>query len=205
MSLGIIAEDNSDIDVMKAITLSILKPQSIGFKKFVGDGCGKLRRKCAVWAENLAQRGCRWIAVVHDLDRDNEGALRATLKAAVATANVEATVVLIPRREIEAWLLYDPSAIAAAFGETRHPRLPGDPEGLLDPKRHLEQLVWTTYRKRYLYTVHNAKIAAQMDVARLHRAQSFGPYPPFSDTIRQSLRAVKPRGTRGTGKSRPQR
>jgi len=191
MSIGIIAEDNSDVDVMKAIALTILRPRNVAFKRFVGDGCGKLRRKCAAWATNLVRQGCRWVAVVHDLDTNEEESLRNTLTAAVDAANAEAAVVVIPRREIEAWLLYDASAIANAFGEVKRPRLPGDPEMLTDPKRHLEQLVWRTYRKRYLNTVHNAKIALHIDVSHLRRSNSFARYPVFSATIINALRTAK--------------
>ena len=53
MKIGIIAEDDSDVAVLREITLALLKPHRIGFKHFVGDGSGKLRRKCGAWARNL--------------------------------------------------------------------------------------------------------------------------------------------------------
>jgi hypothetical protein len=187
VNIGIIAEDNSDVEVMKEITLMILKPYRAGFKRFVGHGCGKLRRKCRAWAENLARQGCRWIAVVHDLDTSSEGELRAHLDAAIASADVEAKVVIIPKREIEAWLLYDGRAIAAAFRETKHPKLPGNPEALGDPKTYLRDVVWATYRKDYLTTVHNPQIAKNIDLSRLKQSGSFAPYPAFSAAIRDAL------------------
>jgi hypothetical protein len=140
---------------------------------------------------NLVRQGCRWIAVVHDLDTNTEAELRARLTAAVATANAEAHVVVIPKREIEAWLLYDRTAIAAVFQEGRYPRLPGNPELLRDPKKHLRDLVWTTYRKDYLNTLHNPKIAKNIDLAHLDRCRSFAPYPVFSAAVRRAL--VRPR------------
>lgn len=141
MNAGIIAEDDSDVEVVSAITLELLKPHVIGFKKFVGGGCGKLRRKCEAWARNLVERDCSWIIVVHDLDENNEQQLRKQLTASVLPAGAQATVVLIPKREIEAWLLYDARAIAAAFRQRPLPPLPGNPEILRDPKRHLSDLV----------------------------------------------------------------
>ncbi len=163
MSIGLIAEDDSDVAVMKEITLKILKPQLIGFKKFVGDGCGKVRRKCGAWAQLLVRQGCRWIAVVHDLDTHDEAALRNRLSIAIAGANAEATVVVIPKREIEAWLLYDGKAIASAFRETKLPKLPKNPEVLEDPKKHLRDLIWATYRKDYVNTIHNLRIPSDAD------------------------------------------
>jgi hypothetical protein len=132
MKIGIIAEDDSDVSVVHALTLALVRPYKLGYKRFVGDGCGKLRRKCEAWARNLVQQGCRFVMVVHDLDQNHEQALRAQLTAAINPAGAQAYVVLIPKREIEAWLLYDGNAIASVFRENASPPLPGNPESLTD-------------------------------------------------------------------------
>jgi hypothetical protein len=186
--MGIIAEDDSDVAVLREITLSLLRPKTIGFSRFVGDGCGKLRRKCGAWARNLVRQGCPWIVVVHDLDLNNERELRAQLEQAIAPARAKASVVLIPRREIEAWLLYDSAAIASAFREHRRPKLPGNPEALSDPKKHLRDLVWKKYHKEYLNTVHNPQIARHIDIPLLSRSGSFAPHLAFTGTVRRLLR-----------------
>ena len=188
MKMGIIAEDDSDVAVVREVTLSLLKPHHIGFNRFVGDGCGKLRRKCGAWALNLVRQGCPWIILVHDLDVRDEGPLRAQLTKALKHARPKASVVLIPRREIEAWLLYDSAAIAAAFNENQRAKLPGNPESLLDPKKYLRDLVWKMYRKEYLNTVHNARIAKRIDATLLERSASFAPHPIFIATVRKMLR-----------------
>jgi len=188
VKMGIIAEDDSDVAVLREITLAMLKPHAIGFSRFVGDGCGKLRRKCGAWARNLVQQGCPWIVVVHDLDVYDEQRLRSELSDAIAPARAKASVVLIPKREIEAWLLYDGGAIAAAFRENKRPRLPGNPESLVDPKKHLRDLIWKKYRKDYLNTVHNALIAKYVDVSLLGRSRSFAPHFVFTRTVRRMLR-----------------
>ncbi len=131
MKMGIIAEDDSDFEVVRKFTLGLLNPHNVGFKRFVGGGCGKLRRKCAAWALNLVSQGCSWIIVVHDLDQSNENQLRDQLTNAIAPAKIKASVVLIPRREIEAWLLYDAGAIAKAFKKSQRPQLPGNPKCFL--------------------------------------------------------------------------
>ena len=187
MKMGIIAEDDSDVDIVSAVTLRLLKPNVIGFKKFVGGGCGKLRRKCAAWAKDLVDRGCLWIIVVHDLDEYNEQELRGELTASIALAGAQASIVLIPRREIEAWLLYDPRAIAATFRETDLPRLPGNPESLSDPKKHLRDLVQKRYHKIYLNTVHNGPIAQRINVALLRRSNSFLPHFTFTRNVAAML------------------
>jgi hypothetical protein len=188
MKIGIIAEDISDVKVIKQFTRKIVRPKRIGFNRFIGNGCGKIRRKCCPWAEILVRQGCLWIVVVHDLDTNEEKPLRQELESAVAGVNAYATIVLIPVREIEAWLLFDPNAIASAFRENKVPRLPRNPESLIDPKKVLSDLVWKTYRKQYLNTVHNEKIAMNVDVFSLNKAKSFAPYPAFLRALKGKLR-----------------
>jgi hypothetical protein len=188
MNIGIIAEDDSDVDVISAITLTLLKPQVVGFKKFVGGGCGKLRRKCSAWARNLVQQGCLWIIVVHDLDENDEAELKAHLTTAIRDCGAQLTIVLIPKREIESWLLYDARAIATALRERIHLPLPGNPENLVDPKNHLRSLVWNRYRKIYLHTTHNGRIANQIDPALLRRSRSFSPHFDFATRVRDLVR-----------------
>ena len=187
MKIGIIAEDDSDVAVMREFTCTLLKPHVIGVKRFVGDGCGKLRRKYGAWARNLVRQGCSWVVVVHDLDAFSEQTLRLNLTNAVASSGAKATVVLIPRREIEAWLLYDCDAIAMAFKESKRPKLPGNPESLVDPKKHLRDLIRKLYRKDYLNTVHNPAIAKHIDISALRHSPSFVPHFDFTRKIKNSL------------------
>jgi len=186
MKIGIIAEDDSDVGVLRELTLTLLK-RPMGFSRFVGDGCGKLRRKCGAWAINLVQQGCPWIVVVHDLDQNDERELRAYLTGAIEPARAKAAVVLIPKKEIEAWLLYDARAIAQAFREPNLPQLPGKPESLSDPKKFMRDLVWKKYRKDYLNTVHNAAIAKHIDPSRLNKSGSFAPHVVFVRRVKGLL------------------
>jgi hypothetical protein len=187
VKMGIIAEDDSDVRVVSELTLTLLKPHKIGFKRFVGNGCGKLRRKCGVWAQNLVAQGCLWVAVIHDLDANNVNTLRADLSRALAPSRARATVILIPKHEIEAWLLYDKQAIARAFKQSQTPNLPGDPESLPHPKEFLRDLIRRKYDRDYLNTVHNALIAKQIVASSLRRSQSFAPHFEFTSTIRETL------------------
>jgi hypothetical protein len=187
MKMGIIAEEDSDVAVLREITLSLLRPHVIGFRGRVGHGCGKLRRKCGAWANNLVMQGCRWIAVIHDLDRNNEQQLRTQLTQAVAPAGAKASVVLIPKREIEAWLLYDGAAIAAAFRERISAPVPGNPESLSDPKKHLRDLVRRRYNREYLSTLHNPMIARNVSLTLLRRSASFAPHVAFTNLVRRTI------------------
>ena len=169
------------------MTLKLLKPHKVGFKRFVGNGCGKLRRKCGAWARNLVQQGCSYLILVHDLDTCDEAELRTKLTAAIGPAGAKVSVVLIPKREIEAWLLYDAAALASAFNESKAPPLPADPEKLADPKSHLRELVWKKYRKRYLHTLHNEKIAEHIQMSLLRPSTSFAPQFIFAGKVKTLL------------------
>jgi hypothetical protein len=105
-----------------------------------------------------------------------------------------AFVVLIPKREIEAWLLYDAKAIAEAFHEQKNVKLPGNPELVQDPKGYLDEVVWRKYRKRYLNTIDNARIAKNIRVDRLKASVSFAPHFVFTTQVRNTLK--KPKHTR---------
>jgi hypothetical protein len=187
LKIGIIAEDDSDVAVIREITLTLLKPRAVGFRQFVGNGCGKLRRKCGAWSRTLVSQGCPWIVVVHDLDLYNGNELRLELDNAISPAGASVSVILIPKREIEAWLLFDGAAIARAFRMSQPPKLPGNPESLPDPKRHLSDIIWRKYRKDYLNTLHNALIAKHIVVSRLQGSRSFVPHLQFTAAVKSVL------------------
>ncbi|MDJ1354453.1 hypothetical protein [Pseudomonas aeruginosa] len=55
--IGVIAEDNSDVDVIKEILSKYLKKEAFSITHFVGKGCGKLKSKCAAWVDQLEKKG----------------------------------------------------------------------------------------------------------------------------------------------------
>jgi len=187
MKIGLIAEDKSDIDILKEIALKVIPSRKVGYKGKVGKGCGKLKRKCQAYADNLIRQGCSWIVLVHDLDQCDVATLRGELEKAISTIDEKIRVVIIPVRTIESWLLYDPRAIALAFNESRTPSLPGMPESLSDPEKRLKDIIWKTFRKRYLNTVHNARIAHYINLTQLRKARSLLPYPRFLEIVKKGL------------------
>lgn len=179
MKIGVIAEDISDVDVLYMLTCKLIDEKSFSFKKFVGQGCGKLRRKCSVWAEILIRRGCSHLVVLHDLDNYERDALYKELNSAIPRDDYIASKVLIPVREMEAWLLTDPIALKKVFNMQKQPKLPGDPEAVLDPKRELADIAWKYGKKRYVNTIHNVKVAEAMSISKAKMCKSFRPYPAF--------------------------
>lgn len=179
MLLGIIAEDESDVEVVREFASKFLISTRIGYRYRIGHGAGKLRRKCGAWAIDLADSGCKWIVLVHDLDTNEESQLRHELERSIKPCRCVAKVVLIPRTEIESWLLSDPAAIAQVFKGRKSPKITASPESLNDPKRYLRELVWKNFRKDYYPTVHNRLLAVRIRLQFVSKLDSFAPFVPF--------------------------
>lgn len=182
--IGVIAEENNDVEVLYELTSKIINEKDFAFSKFIGHGCGKLRRKTSSWAFNLLDRGCSHLVILHDLDDHDEGKLRTTLKKLIKGLDFVGFIILIPIFEIESWLLCDSDAIKKVFNLKNNPKLPWNPEAVRDPKKHLRDLVWTKCRKRYLNTIHNKKIAKEIQIHKMSKLKSFSGYPKFLGLLR---------------------
>jgi len=181
--IGIMAEAQNDIDVLYQLTCKLVAENSFRFYKFIGHGCGKLRRKCNAWAKNLIQRGCTHLVVMHDLDEGDASKLLEELNQAIESLSFDGSLILIPIQEVEAWLLCDASALKQVFNMKKIPRVPAEPERIREPKEHLRDLVRKSCGKYYVNTIHNAKIAAKMRVTSLKACGSFSPYPKFLEQM----------------------
>ena len=185
-SIGVIAEDRSDVDVLYALTCKLGDESSFKFQKFAGGGSGKLRSKCRLWARLLLLKGCEYLVVVHDLDDRNELELRRELEALVDQVGFEDFLVLIPIREIEAWLLCDRAALKQVFGTVAQPKVPAHPETLEDPKKTLRDAIKKSGGHLYIHTVHNKKIAEALQIDSIaKKCGSFRPYVEFVNAVLQ--------------------
>ncbi len=183
LQLGVIAEDDSDIEVVKILINKYRRPRSIKIVPIAPGGCSRIRAKCHGWAVNLADRGCTRLILLHDSDNNDPPKLRQELLVAISPLPIKLSVIIIPVREIEAWLLSDSDAVKATFGvKTKMPRIP-NPETLKRPKEFLRDLVWklSPNRTRYINKIHNQKIAANCDISKLSKSPS---YKLFDDFIR---------------------
>lgn len=179
--LGLIAEDVSDVKVLTLLAKKLTSRKFV-VSHFVGKGCGPLMRKTPAWCNNLSIKGCAYVALVHDLDRHSEVDLRARLTAILVCAPQKVKTVVIPREELEAWLLSDESALAKALSLQKIPKAHQNPEMIVSPKEHIGELVRkaTNGRKQYVNTVHNPLIAGYLDITLLtKRCPSFSDFASF--------------------------
>jgi hypothetical protein len=178
-TIGIIAEDNSDIEVIVEILAKYLERNAFSVKHFVGNGCGKLMQKCGSWADTLTKRGCDHILLFHDLDRNSEAELRKRLVAKIAPSGLERSIIVIPTEELEAWLLSDVEAIKKTFSLKKLPKRIANCEVVKSPKEHLAALVWSSDRKQYMNTVHNRRISQYTSLENLRRCSSFAAFDQY--------------------------
>jgi hypothetical protein len=173
-AIGIIAEDKSDIAVLECL-IGKLAAAPFSIKHFVGNGCGRIAGKCQSWAQNLFESGCQHLLVVHDSDDKNPRQLRLDLTNSLQPSPIASFAIVIPIREIEAWLLADHTAIARALNLRGKSKAVANPEALHDPKKHLAELVlrWSKNKRRYVNAIDNPKIARECSVDSLGQCGSF--------------------------------
>jgi len=178
--IGIIAEDISDVATLDILIRKIGKaPYSI--RSFKGDGGGKIVGKCHAWSQNLRDQGCRYLLIVHDLDSAEIGHLRAKLETALGVSPIDTHLIVIPVREIEAWLLADHRAITKAMKLRVTINQIANPEAIPNAKEYLGRLIYTKsgHQRRYINTIDNAKIAVECVPTNLQRCRSFVPFHQF--------------------------
>jgi hypothetical protein len=173
--IGIIAEDDSDVDSIKVLMKRIAQTEALSVKKFVGRGCGKIRRKSKSWAEMLKSKGCSSLILIHDLDRNNLGKLKRQIEQSITPCPIEKYLICIPVEEMEAWWLSDPQAIQKALKLATLPKVSDHPERINSPKEFIGGLVkkCSENKKIYLNTKHNEMIAAALDIEKAMRCESF--------------------------------
>lgn len=180
-AIGFIAEDESDIDVLKILAAKILS-KKISVSHFVGKGCGKISVKAVAWCKNLKTKGCMKVMLVHDLDRNNGAELRQKLEGILQNAPQTKKAVVIPTEELEAWLLSDEVAIAKAMKLKKPLKAILQPEKTVSPKEHIGKLVYAASDKKinYVNTVHNRLIAQATNIDLIRKkCPSFSHFEEF--------------------------
>jgi len=181
--IGVIAEDDTDVAVVRELIEKIARGKSFSIKKFSANGCGKLVGKCYQWSVQLKARGCELLIILHDLDEKQENQLRQQLESILSNSPIKRRAVVIPIKEIEAWLLSDHLAIEKAMNLKQKVEKVANPQSIADPKKCLGDLIYLKSGKvkRYL-TSDNWKIAQKIELNNIRRCSSFLPFENFIRT-----------------------
>lgn len=167
--VGIIAEDQSDVAVLKELGKKI-SGRNFSVSQHFGKGCGPLKTKTPGWCKALAVKGCQAVVLVHDLDKKDAGCLRKDLETILGACVIKKGYVTIPSEELEAWLLADTSAIKRALNLESEPKPIHHPETIASPKEHLGGLINSHSKKklkRYVNTEHNLLIAKELNILEI--------------------------------------
>jgi hypothetical protein len=180
--IGIIAEDDSDVESIKVLINRISRKNNIGFKKFVGKGCGKIKRKANSWAKILKEKGCNFLILIHDLDKNNLEDLLIKITKSLDPCPINNHLICVPIQEFEAWLLSDTLGIMNAMKLIKEPKISGNTFDIDNPKEFLRDLIdkASNGEKIYLNTKHNEKISKEVSLEKvLTRNPSFKPFYDF--------------------------
>lgn len=181
--VGVIAEDSSDVEVVYELITKITPNKRFKIRKFVGNGCGKIRGKCNQWALQLMREGCTLLVVMHDLDNRVLSELEIQLEKAINPCPIKKYVLIIPIKEIEAWLLSDNVAIQIALSLKQKISHIANPEAINDPKKLLGEIIYLKSDKTKRYVVSdNRKIAHKIELQNIRRCSSFLPLERFIRT-----------------------
>lgn len=184
--IGVIAEDDSDVESVR-IFISNITGTNYGIKKFVGKGCGKLKKKCSAWATQLKQKGCFVLIFLHDLDSGNLQALRQKIEESLEPCPIATYLICIPVQELEAWFLSDPAGIKKAMNLKRIPKIKAQPENINSPKEYLEEVIYKASdgERIYVNTKHNSKLSEHVAIGEMRkRCPSF---VPFHDFVKKNI------------------
>lgn len=169
--VGIIAEDQSDIEVLKQLGRKI-SGRNFSVAEHYGKGCGSIKTKTLGWCKAFKEKGCKAVVLVHDRDDKDANQLRQDLEAILSTSVMQKCYVTIPSEELEAWLLSDMPAIKKALNLEKKPKEIHHPETIPSPKEHLGDLVTSHSKNKskfYVNTEHNGLIAKEIAVAAIEK------------------------------------
>lgn len=166
--IGIIAEDQSDYDVIRIIANKVAATP-LSFRKSLAKGCGKIMSRCNYLAKDLKRRGCTHLIIVRDADTIQTNKLKKDIAKRLNPSPISPYIIVIAKEEIEAWLLSDINAIHSFYGNSKRNKLAKiqSPEQISDAKNYLKNIIKRTYKKVYIPTKHNESIAQNITIRTL--------------------------------------
>lgn len=181
LKFGLIGEDNGHIDCLISILKKMCNTDRISSAKFIGNGCGKVKRKAGKWAMSLKTKGCNRLILIHDLDRNNLESLSKALSEALDGNPISKSFICIPIEEIETWIISDLEIVYKHFGIRKKPKEFSNPEKICSPKEKIGEIVKKASdgEKVYLHTKHNQLIIEQIRLEKMRKCPQFNKLEEF--------------------------
>jgi hypothetical protein len=166
--IGIIAEDTSDVAALEKIITKIRPSNKYFFRHVVGKGHANIIRSAKKFSKVLFDQGCTYLIVIRDSDGKSVLELKKDVKAAFVVSPISKQLIIVAVEEMEGWLLSDIAAIHSYFCNSKKvPKEISSPETIKSPKEYLKRFVQKNYKKKYLNTKHNEKIAEKIEIKKL--------------------------------------
>lgn len=181
--IGVIGEDKSDVDVLTRLIRRLANDDRYPVKGMGYTGSGELFKKGPKQLRSYYQAfGCVRFVICYDADRDDPEKRFEKITDEIIDASRLACkfCALVPIQEIEAWILADINAVSRVITSWTPNAEISNPESINDPKEHLRSLSKRYKKPLYSPAVHNAKVAAHLDLDKVFRkCQSFRPLAEF--------------------------
>jgi hypothetical protein len=164
---AVLAEDRSDAETLVALVRRILGDERLSVAQKGFGGCGQLRNKAESHINRFRRDGCTHFLICHDADgvapAEIRRRVRGSMSASIAWSE-KTHGIIVPVQEIEAWMIADEKAVAAAIPSLSIPRV-AHPETIRRPKEWLVDASRTGNSKPlYAPAIFNPKVARALDV-----------------------------------------
>lgn len=175
--VGVLAEHITDCDAIAVLVRRIYAGKQIGvdrkqlgIDRYGAHGASILRRKLRSQIKRMLKQGCSAFIIVHDLDRDEFGALNdedalfRDLTGIVDLTDVDShfVCICIPAEELEAWFWSDQAVLDKVAGDRTDKAHP-NPRLIRDPKGKLEELSQKNGKARHSPNA-NKDLAVDLDM-----------------------------------------
>jgi Domain of unknown function (DUF4276) len=180
---GVIGEGDSDTETLKVLIRRLAENPRLPVKIKSFGGCSRMLKDGARQLQAFIDIGMKKLIVAYDADgHPTEQCKNLVISRIVQPSQTEnICCALIPKEEIEAWILADVEALEKVCRWWRVSPVTGDPESIPNPKDHLEGLNrhWKG-KPAYSHVVHNSRVAGFLNLDTVHRrCPSFRPLKEF--------------------------
>jgi len=171
----VIAEDTSDFNCLKILIKRLENKEAISVEGKGFGSCGNMMNKGAKFLSSYnEQNKYRKLIICHDRDESSyQGIYEKVVLKIVNNAKIKSEkliCILIPTKEIEAWILADIKAVSKVIPSWQPKDEYLHPEDIKDPKEALIRLSRTNRPKPlYSHNTHNEQIMKHIDLEMIKK------------------------------------